>query len=135
MRPFKPYAVPTGIRPVRTIEYYEGPLLIELKDAEGATWLMFWVDCDTTHNRWLLLRRRPLAIEAYLHRNLDRRRLVLGSRYFHPGLKQPSDEPVVAVDTDVKGHWIRAWLIDVLPEEYIPEPFTFFDPETSNAEP
>lgn len=129
MRTFKPAPIPPELKRVRDIEWFEGPLLIEFKDSEGHPWLVKWVDCDKTANRWLFLRVSATVIEGYMQGKLDLRKVVLGSRFHHVGAPCPPGEPWLAVDIDSDGARVAAWHIDVLPEEYLPQPTAFYDPE------
>src|SRR5437016_5084392 len=41
---------------VRDLIVHDGPLLSHLRHPSGDHYLRYWVDCDSTVNRWMLLR-------------------------------------------------------------------------------
>jgi hypothetical protein len=51
-----------GLRHVRDLIYFDGPLLSHFKHPKGDDYLYYWCDCDEQANRWMVLRVTETSI-------------------------------------------------------------------------
>jgi hypothetical protein len=54
---------PLRLKKVEDIIEFDGPILSHFKDESGADYLYYWVDWDSTANRWLVWQTTSKAIE------------------------------------------------------------------------
>ncbi len=52
----------SGLRHVRDLIYFDGPLLSHFEHPNGDDYLYYWCDCDDTANRWMVLRVAEASI-------------------------------------------------------------------------
>jgi hypothetical protein len=46
----------SGLKRVRDLVYFDGPLLTQFEHPNGDDYLYYWCDCDSSANRWMVLR-------------------------------------------------------------------------------
>jgi hypothetical protein len=59
-------ALPTGLKHVRDLEAFDGPLLSEFTCASGAVWVLKWAARGDEAHRWLMVRSTRESIACYL---------------------------------------------------------------------
>lgn len=59
-------ALPPGLKHVRDLEAFDGPLLSEFTDASGAVWVLKWAARGDEAHRWLMVRSTRESIACYL---------------------------------------------------------------------
>jgi len=101
---------------VRTLEYYDGPLVVEFKDEQDNPWLYSWCDRDENAHRWLVFKIEKFLLDDYLAGKKDFLALILGKlEWFF-------------VDTD-KDFNQTCWRANEIPAEYMPQGECFYDAE------
>ncbi len=59
-----PTPPPADTYPVKSLIYYDGVFLEHYRrPSTNDTYLYYWVDCDTTVNRWMILRVAPDTVQ------------------------------------------------------------------------
>lgn len=103
----------TGLKKVRDLEYFDGPLLSEYRHPHGDHYLYYWCDCNDSVNRWMLLRVSEASI-------LRLANLFVPLDYVIPNACQ--DDYVYFVDVDSNGATLRVTLTGTLqiPDDYRP---------------
>lgn len=108
-----PFSHFSEMEKVRDLMYFDGPLLSHFQNRHGEDFLFYWVDCDQTLNRWMVVRLDEASILRLVNR-------VVPIDFVIPKLCR--DEFVVFVDT-ADNHAVRAsTLVAVqdIPTEYLP---------------
>ena len=113
--------MPLDLERVRTLEEFDGPLLIEFREkSTGHTYLWSWCDCSNTQHRWKVYRVEPDRLQAYLDGTLDMLSLVMGC----------PDPHVLLVDMDKDFNpVVREALLADLPPSYLPKAGCLYDPD------
>ncbi len=112
------------LEPVRVLEEFEGPLLVEYRDAQsGETYVYSWVSCmeDGSVTRWMVWRVRPRALASYLKKVSS----------FLSLLQAAPTGVVYLRDIDKSGTTVATSMVrvDKLPERYLPAPHIMHDAE------
>lgn len=118
-----PAALPLDLEPVRDIEWFEGPILSELRDGAGSPWLLKFATCAEYGRspwRFLLVRSTPDAIADYIRGRISMFELL------HAG----GDAALVVDYTGAQavGAW-SASLSDPAVAGYLPEHDAMHDPD------
>lgn len=103
----------SGLEKVRDLMYFDGPLLTHFQNRHGEDFLFYWVDCNATLNRWMVVRLDEASILRLVNR-------VVPIDFVIPKLCR--DEFVVFIDT-ADNHATRASTlvaIQDIPQEYLP---------------
>lgn len=104
--------------------WFEGPLLTEYADAEGAPWLVYWVDCpvDRSANRWMVVQPDPRIFQDY-KKNLATLYTTLLS----------DTSGFVHFFDERNGLRLRATICAVadVPDAYLPEVTSTYNPDLS----
>ncbi|MCW5804381.1 MAG: hypothetical protein KIT31_18570 [Deltaproteobacteria bacterium] len=111
---------PAEFKHVRDVEFFDGPLVTEFV-ADEEPYLFIWRDRDSRYHRWLAIKVTTRDVALY-----EAGRATLY------GLIERSTSGYL-VDVDAQGaftHWY-AIAFEHLPDEYRPEPDSFFDPKLS----
>ena len=98
---------------VRDLIYFDGPLLSHFQNRHGEDFLVYWVDCDQSLNRWMVIRLDEASILRLVNR-------VVPIDFVIPKLCR--DEFVVFIDS-TDNHTSRASTlvrIQDIPQEYLP---------------
>lgn len=97
----------------------DGPLLSLYRGARGDYYLLCWLDCDETTNRWMALRTDAASLMRYLGREETLRDVVSGA----------ADGFVWIVDFDSGGAQVGARSVPLrrLPQDYIPAADSWFE--------
>lgn len=117
----------SGFRKIADLIYFEGPFLSHYVSTKGDDYLFYWVDRDEADNRWLVLRVSLANLQKYIGKAITLRELI----------KNPNDGYLYAVDVnnDIIYHDVKLVQPSALPEEYLPDPDSFYDAfETIPAE-
>lgn len=111
--------LPVRLEFVRDLEVFEGPLLSERKNGNGAAYLEKLCTCDETTRRTLIVRSDHRSIAEYLGGRLSMRHLFLDR----------SDGVGFLCDY-ARGGFQRTSLVELsaLPEKYLPTIRAFHDP-------
>src|SRR5258707_791299 len=118
MKPLGGITLPTlpisGLRRVRDLIYYDGPLLSHFEHANGDDYLYYWCDCDESTNRWMVLRVDESSILRLINR-------FVPLDYVIPGGCR--DDFVYFVDIGSDSAIVAASLLNVarVPEDYVPD--------------
>ena len=110
---------PIGLEYVRTLEYFEGDLLVEARGSDGSTYLYSWVNSDRVCNRWLVSKVTREALERYLAGKCSLRTLILESLGEHLYL--------VDLDSEHRPRRVAAVTRDGLPADYLPSDNAYYD--------
>lgn len=104
----------SGLRKVRDLDAFDGPLLSHFRHPSGDDYLYYWCDCDEAANRWMVLR----VTESNILRLANR---VVPLDYVIPAGAR--DDFVYFVDEDGSGRPAQVFLVlkKDLPREYTPE--------------
>lgn len=119
-------SVPVKLSRERTLEAFEGPLLVLYRSAVGEPYLYYWCDQDAQFQRWIVIRTSTTDLVRYEAGNWSLREVVLRCR----------DEYVFVHDKPVhQGMSARVNLVPVgsLPGSYLPLEDSFRDPEDGCA--
>lgn len=110
-------ALPFKAAFVRDLEWFEGPLLSELRTEDGASILMRWCDMDKTAHRWMVLHVDAASIEDYLTKKIDILSLLnpLDGFFYFSDMYGANTLRVTRV---VKGQ---------VPDVYLPEAAVYYD--------
>ena len=54
-----------GLRKVRDLEFFEGPLLAEFRSVGGDTYLYSWCGVGDEENRWMVFRTSRMDLAKY----------------------------------------------------------------------
>lgn len=107
-----------GLKKVRDLEYYEGPLLSEFHSETGAIYLYSWCDQLETGHRWMVFRVTLRDLTLYIHGRLSLHKLITeGEEGF-----------VYFVDLDTHGDILDVYFVPIeeIPKDYIPSHDSFF---------
>jgi hypothetical protein len=105
----------SGLKRVRDLLYFDGPLLTEYVSSSGDNYLFYWCDCDESVNRWMVLR----VSEANVLRLVNR--FVPLDFVIPAGSK---DEFVYLIDNSYSGNRtssVKLVSLTDIPESYKPE--------------
>ncbi|MGC6429674.1 MAG: DUF6575 domain-containing protein [Jejuia sp.] len=104
------------------IIFFEGPLLSHFYDENGTNYLMYWVDCSDTLNRWLLFTVEKYSLYEYFNKSKSLRSIIKDSNelvYF------------LDIDDEVNIHQVTITSKSKIPKSYLPDNESFFDDEIS----
>lgn len=110
----------SGLKHVRDLVYFDGPLLSQYAHSNGDDYLHYWCDCDNDANRWMVLR----VSEASVLRLVNR---LVPLDYVIP--KECKDDFVYFFDQGPDGEIKEVKLVAAskIPEEYVPEPGAYLE--------
>lgn len=101
----------TTIRHLRTLYFYDGPQIIEARDAIGGHYVGVLIEPDGTHDRFLVCGVAPCRLREFRIGHLDLRALLTEQdeeRYFLATVSETLSEPLhlTAVDheADIQGY-------------------------------
>ncbi len=105
---------------VRDLEFFEGPLISEFRNASGEPFIYYWCDSDEHSNRWLVFRSARRDVIRYTHRQISLLDL----------LRFGLDGFVYVVDLGNDQEWNRIAFapLAALPSSYFPLPSAMFNP-------
>lgn len=108
----------SGFKKMADLVYFDGPFLSHYVSNKGDDYLFYWVDRDDTDNRWLVFRVSLANLQKYIGKELTLRELVAN----------PNDGFLysVDVDNDLRYHNIKLVQPSSLPEDYLPEPDSYY---------
>jgi hypothetical protein len=112
-----------GLKHVRDLIYFDGPLLSEFETETGETYLRHWCDVDDRANRWLLFRVSRSALTKYVFRRLGLRELIETSQ----------DGFVYVIDKATEKGQDKIYVLHVhsIPGDYLPAPNVTFSGKAS----
>lgn len=116
----------SGFRKIADLIYFEGPLLSHYVSSKGDDYLFYWVDKDDSDNRWLVLRVSLANLQKYIGSEITLRELI----------ESPNDGYLYSVDVnnDICYHNVKLVQPSALPEEYLPETYSYYAFEPIPAE-
>jgi hypothetical protein len=96
----------------KDLEFFEGPLLAEFRNAKQEPYLCLWCDTDRQLHRWLLFRTSESELIGYLAGKVSLRRLV----------ENPRDGFLYVNDVNGEGRTQALRLLELaeVPTEYLP---------------
>ncbi len=108
----------SGFKKMADLVYFDGPFLSHYVSSKGDDYLFYWVDRDDTDNRWLVFRVNLANLQKYIGKELTLRELVAN----------PNDGFLysVDVDNDLRYHNVKLVQPSSLPEDYLPEPDSYY---------
>lgn len=108
----------SGFKKMADLVYYDGPFLSHYVSSKGDDYLFYWVDRDDADNRWLVFRVNLANLQKYIGKELTLRELVAN----------PNDGFLysVDVDNDLRYHNVKLVQPSSLPEDYLPEPDSYY---------
>ena len=111
---------------VADLIYFEGPLLSHYVSSKGDDYLFYWVDKDDNDNRWLVVRVSLANLQKYIGKGISLRELI----------ETPNDGYLYSVDVshDICYDNVKLVQPSALPEEYLPEPGSYYTFEPIPAE-
>lgn len=97
----------------------DGPLLSLYYNDNGDYYLFYWLDCDDTTNRWMVIRVGLNILYQYLHKE----------RTLLQVIESPSDSFVWVIDLDSTGNQTNTEAVPLscLPLDYLPDKDSYFD--------
>jgi len=106
---------------VRDLEYFDGPLLSELRDKHSNLYIEKFCSCDQEKQRTLIVRSDEKSISEYLNSNLTMFGLVV----------EKSSNIGWLCDYDNEGNR-KFYIVEVseLPKKYLPSFYAYHDPIT-----
>lgn len=110
-----------GLIRIGDIIHFEGPLLTLYQSQRGKLFLCDWVDRDNQNNRWLKYRTTALAIYQFIHGTISHRELFR-TKY------TKGEFWSFEVNKELEHHHFYKIDKDNLPELYLPNPDSFFEP-------
>ena len=116
----------SGFKKIADLIFFEGPFLSHYVSDKGDDYLFYWVDKDEMDNRWLVLRVSLANLQKYIAKELTLLQLI----------ENPNDGYLytVDVDNDVNYHNVKLVQPSALPEDYLPEPDSYYEFEPIAAE-
>lgn len=108
----------TGLKQLKVIEYYDGPLLIEFEDNDKNNYLATWVDRIEDKDRYLFFRIEGHFIKKYLKCEISLRWLIFSHL-----------DNLYIVDDIEKFTEIYSVSLELLPSDYLPGTDSHFNPE------
>ena len=108
----------SGFKKMADLVYFDGPFLSHYISSKGDDYLFYWVDRDDADNRWLVFRVNLANLQKYIGKELTLRELVAN----------PNDGFLysVDVDNDLRYHNVKLVQPSSLPEDYLPEPDSYY---------
>ena len=102
----------SNFKKIADLIYFEGPLLSHYVSSKGDDYLFYWVDSDSSNNRWLVLRVSIANLQKYIAGDVSLRELI----------ESPNDGYLYQVDVDdaVRYHDVLLVQPADLPNEYLP---------------
>ena len=115
----------TGLRRIRNLDAFDGPLLTHYVHPSGDHYLYYWCDCDETTNRWMVLRVSETSIVRLVSR-------FVPLDYVIP--RSCKDDFVYFVDIDGETNIKRVTLTPstAIPDDYIPAKGAYLDADLQN---
>lgn len=98
--------------------YFEGPILSHFVGNDGGDYLMYWVDSDSKHNRWLLFSYNLIDIYDYLNNNISLKELINRDRDL---------VYLIDFDNEIKMKKVFVGTNKQIPIEYLPEKDSYLD--------
>ncbi|MCR5568517.1 MAG: hypothetical protein K6G31_04500 [Paludibacteraceae bacterium] len=113
-----------GMTRVVDLIYYDGPLLSQYINKNGDNYLFYWVDCDETYNRWIVVRTTGLLINKYIEKEVT----------LYDVITNPCDGFVYSVDVDSDVNYTNVRIVEVkaLPDDYKPRKKSYYEFEPVN---
>lgn len=104
--------------------YFDGPLLSYFIGKNKEHYLFYWVDCDDTNNRWLIIRTSLEEIQSYVSKKITLRNVI----------EDVFDGLIYSVDIDNDCHYNNLQMLKVLnlPEDYLPAADSKYEFEPSD---
>jgi hypothetical protein len=118
--------VPVSLTYVRTLEFFEGDRLVELRTESNEPFLGMWFDASEGVTRWLYVRTTDVDLTKYVARAKSLREILLGAR----------DGLFYLIDKHETGQFARVALLPSvdLPASSVPDDDSFFDCDLSPAD-
>jgi len=101
----------------KDLQWLGGPLLSLFRGPEGCPYLLHWVDCDPTHNRWLAVQISRSEVKELLARKKTLYdALIEGKNFF-------------LLDSSRSGTFASCYFVvaEQIPQHYFPEKGVFLD--------
>lgn len=97
----------------------DGPLLSLYYNDKGDYYLFYWLDCDDTSNRWMIVRVSLNTLYQYLNKETSLLQVI----------KEASDNFVWIVDLDNRGEQTDTLAVTFsnVPSKYLPDPDSYFE--------
>lgn len=97
----------------------DGPLLSLYYNDKGDYYLFYWLDCDDTSNRWMVVRASLNTLYQYINKEITLLQVI----------KDSSDSFVWVTDLDGKGEQINTLAVPFanLPQDYLPDTDSYFE--------
>ncbi len=115
-----------GLVKVSDLIYYNGPLLSHFQSLSGEDYLFYWVDTDSSFNRWLIINISIEKLQDYLNRKISLYQLITE---LDSGLVYKVD-----IDKDIQYHNFELLYIHELPETYLPNINSLYNFESLNQQ-
>ena len=108
----------SNFKKIADLIYFEGPLLSHYVSSKGDDYLFYWVDSDSSNNRWLVLRVSIANLQRYIAGDVSLRELI----------ESPNDGFLYQVDVDdaVRYHDVLLVQPADLPNEYLPATDSYY---------
>lgn len=108
----------SNFKKIADLIYFEGPLLSHYVSSKGDDYLFYWVDSDSSNNRWLVLRVSIANLQRYIAGDVSLRELI----------ESPNDGYLYQVDVDdaVRYHDVVLVQPADLPNEYLPATDSYY---------
>ena len=108
----------SNFKKIADLIYFEGPLLSHYVSSKGDDYLFYWVDSDSSNNRWLVLRVSIANLQRYIAGDVSLRELI----------ESPNDGYLYQVDVDdaVRYHDVLLVQPADLPNEYLPATDSYY---------
>ena len=108
----------SNFKKIADLIYFEGPLLSHYVSSKGDDYLFYWVDRDSSNNRWLVLRVSIANLQRYIAGDVSLRELI----------ESPNDGFLYQVDVDdaVRYHDVLLVQPADLPNEYLPATDSYY---------
>lgn len=102
--------------------YFDGPMLSLFKGEDGLDVLFVWLDCDERRNRWCIVPISRESLSGYLNKQISLRSVLMES------------PRVVIFHMSLQGKRTNFFLLDALPEDYLPDHDSFLEDRISTPE-
>lgn len=107
-----------GLRKIKDIIYFDGPLLSQFITTEGKSILFYWLDFDSDYNRWLVFPVSNSELSLYMGKQISLRDIVLS--------RHNSVFYTVDINTDLVYSNITQIKQKDIPKEYLPGEKSFY---------
>lgn len=116
--------LPFNLIKIGDILAYDGPILSHFKSDKEDDYFMFWVDNNTSSNRWLLVFVSKVDLNRYFNESITFKDLVL--------LNQKDLVYFFDIDSNVDYKNITQIAVKDIPEEYLPGDESYFNSVIGN---